>query len=67
MKKVNFLGFAINQCGLKLQSEKISKIVEFKSPENANEQKSFLGVIVLHSVKHKFFPVSIVNSVQTAY
>ena len=46
MKKVNFLGFEINQCGLKLQSEKISKIVDFKSPENANARKSFLGVIV---------------------
>ena len=30
---------------MKLQLEKISEIINFKSPKNANELKSFLGVI----------------------
>ena len=45
LRQVNFLRFAINLYGLKLQLEKLSEIVNFKSPKNANELKSFLGVI----------------------
>ena len=45
LKQVNFLGLAINQYRLKLQSEKISEIVHFKNLINVNELKSYLGVI----------------------
>ena len=45
LKQVNFLGLAMNQYRLKLQSEKISEIVHFKSPKNVTELKSSLEVI----------------------
>ena len=42
--EVTFLGFDVNQDGLKINPGKIHEVVEFTVPKNLNELRKFLGM-----------------------
>ena len=45
INKVDWLGFEINERGVKPQIEKTKAISELKSPENSKALKSFMGAV----------------------
>ena len=52
-KEVDFLGFHVNQDGVRPQSEKVKAITEFKTPETFGQLSEFLGMINFY---HRFIP-----------
>ena len=47
-KKLKFLGYIISREGIKIDPEKIEKIVNMKSPKNLKELRSRLGLFFFY-------------------
>jgi len=43
-REVSFLGFVVSAAGIKTQSEKVKCVVEWPTPSNLREVRSFLGL-----------------------